>query len=125
MLDQAEQSINNSKQADLNRFKVGIGSYVVSMPEMVSAYNEFTEACFKEGEITQKNKQLIALGISVHSQDEYCIIYHTKGCLDQGCSEKEIFEAIGVAAAVGGGAAMSQGVTLVQECIEQLSPPMQ
>ncbi|MCL6571770.1 MAG: carboxymuconolactone decarboxylase family protein [Bacillus sp. (in: Bacteria)] len=95
------------------------------MPELVSAYNEFTETCFEEGEITKKNKQLIALGISVHSQDEYCIIYHTKGCLDHGCSEKEIFEAIGVAAAIGGGAAMSQGVTLVQDCIEQLSPPKQ
>lgn len=54
-------------------------------------------------------------------QDEYCTIYHTKGCIDQGCSDKEVLEACGVAAAfAGGGAAMSQAVTLVQECMGEL-----
>jgi AhpD family alkylhydroperoxidase len=110
---------NNTNQTHLARYKEGIGKYTQTMPELVGTYNEFTEACFKEGEISQKYKQLIALGISVYSQDEYCIIYHTKGCLDKACSEKEIFEAVGVAAALGGGAAMSQGVTLVQECMAQ------
>ncbi|HEY9577805.1 MAG TPA: carboxymuconolactone decarboxylase family protein, partial [Pseudobacillus sp.] len=38
----------------------------------------------------------------------------------QGCSEQEMFEALGVAAAFGGGAAMSQAVTLVQEAIDEL-----
>lgn len=63
---------------------------------------------------------MIALGISIYAQDEYCIIYHTKGCLDQGCSEDEILEVGGVSAAFGGGAAMSQAVTLVQQSIEEL-----
>lgn len=56
-----------------------------------------------------------------HVQAEYSIIYHTKGCLDQGCSEEEILETVGVTAAFGGGASMSQGVTLVQECIKELN----
>ena len=81
----------------------------------------YKEECIKEGALSQREKQLIALGISLYTQDEYCIIYHTKGCLDQGCSEQEILEAVGVTAAFGGGAAMSQAVTLVQECIEDLN----
>ncbi len=48
------------------------------------------------------------------------MIYHTKGCLDQGCTEEEILEAIGVTAAFGGGAAMSQAVTLVQDAITEI-----
>jgi AhpD family alkylhydroperoxidase len=120
-LEQNGMRINSSIQSDLIRYKSGIGTYTQTMPEIVSAYNAFTESCFSEGEISKKNKQLMALGISVYSQDEYCIIYHAKGCLDQGCSVKEIFEAIGIAAALGGGAAMSQGVTLVQECMEEFS----
>jgi AhpD family alkylhydroperoxidase len=91
------------------------------MPDLAQHYNEFTEACFKEGTLSQKQKQLIALGISLYSQDEYCIIYHTKGCLDQGASEEEILEAVGVTAAFGGGAAMSQAVTLVQEAMTELN----
>ena len=49
------------------------------MPDFARRFNEFTEECFKEGTLSQKQKQLITLGISIHAQDEYCIIYHTNG----------------------------------------------
>lgn len=105
----------------LNEYKLGIGEFTKKMPDIAKKYNAFTEACFKEGKLTQKEKQMIALGISLYSQDEYCIIYHTKGCLDQGAKEEEILEVVGVTAAFGGGAAMSQAVTLVQDCIRDLN----
>ncbi|RFU67245.1 carboxymuconolactone decarboxylase family protein [Bacillus sp. V59.32b] len=90
------------------------------MPDLAQHYNAFTEACFKEGQVSQKNKQLIALGISLYTQDEYCILYHVKGCLDNDASEEEIMEAMGVAMAFGGGAVMSQAVTLVQDAMQEL-----
>ncbi|TLS39387.1 carboxymuconolactone decarboxylase family protein [Pseudalkalibacillus caeni] len=108
-------------EAALQDYKEGLGAFTQKMPDIAEAYNHFTEACFKEGNLSQKEKQLIALGISIYSQDEYCIIYHTKGCIDQGCSEEEILEAVGVTAAFGGGAAMSQAVTLVQDSITELN----
>ncbi|USK33353.1 carboxymuconolactone decarboxylase family protein [Bacillus sp. F19] len=111
----------NISEAALHNYKEGLGVFTEKMPELAHLYNEFTEECFKEGTLSQKEKQLIALGISIYSQDEYCIIYHTKGCLDQGASEQEILETAGVTAAFGGGAAMSQSVTLVQECITELN----
>jgi AhpD family alkylhydroperoxidase len=111
---------SNTTEVAINDYKEGLGIFTQKMPQIAEAYNHFTEACFQEGQLTQKEKQLIALGISLYSQDEYCIIYHTKGCLDQGCKEQEILEAVGVTAAFGGGAAMSQAVTLVQEAIGQL-----
>jgi len=111
----------NSTEAALHDYKLGLGTFTQKMPNIARHYNAFTEACFEAGTLDQKQKQLIALGISLYSQDEYCIIYHTKGCLDQGATEEEILEAIGVSAAFGGGAAMSQAVTLVQECINELN----
>ncbi|MBY0121344.1 carboxymuconolactone decarboxylase family protein [Bacillus sp. S/N-304-OC-R1] len=111
----------NSTEAALYQYKEGLGTFTKKMPEFASQFNAFTEECFKEGALSQKDKQLIALGISLFSRDEYCIIYHTKGCLDQGCSEEEILEAVGVTAAFGGGPAMSQAVTLVQECMHELN----
>ncbi len=116
-----EFEARNSTEAALHDYKMGLGTFTQKMPDLAHHYNAFTEACFKEGAISQKEKQLIALGISIYSQDEYCIIYHTKGCLDQGCSEEEILEAVGVTAAFGGGAAMSQAVTLVQESISEIN----
>ncbi|MGG3737446.1 carboxymuconolactone decarboxylase family protein [Aeribacillus pallidus] len=111
----------NSTEAALHHYKAGLGTFTQKMPELANHYHAFTQECFKEGALSQKEKQLIALGISLNSQDEYCIIYHLKGCLDQGCSEEEILETIGVTAAFGGGAAMSQAVTLVQEAMEELN----
>ena len=112
---------SNSTDSALLKYKAGLGKFTERMPDLAEKFNSFTEECFKEGTLSQREKQLIALGISIHAQDEYCIIYHTKGCLDQGCSEQEILETVGVTAAFGGGAAMSQGVTLVQECMQELN----
>jgi AhpD family alkylhydroperoxidase len=114
------QSMPSSTEAALRHYKEGLGTFTQKLPEIVGSFNAFTEACFKEGALSKKEKQLIALGISLATQDEYCTIYHTKGCLDEGASEQEILEACGVAAAFAGGAAMSQAVTLVQECIDEL-----
>ncbi|WP_338751010.1 carboxymuconolactone decarboxylase family protein [Bacillus sp. FJAT-52991] len=116
-----ETEMNNFSETALREYKEGLGVFKEKMPDLAKHYQEFTAACFKEGDIELKEKQLIALAISVFAQDEYCIIYHVKGCLDQGCSEKEMLEAMGVAAAFGGGAVMSQSVTLVQEAIHDLS----
>jgi len=121
-----EQNMSYTEHA-LQEYKEGLGTFTRKMPDLARHYNAFTEACFREGAISQKQKHLMALGISMVLQDEYCMIYHTKGCLDHQCTEEEIFEAAGVAAAFGGGAAMSQAVTLVQDCIEDLreSNPLQ
>lgn len=110
----------NFAQTAIQDYKEGLGQFAKKMPDIAKAYNTFTQACFADGKLSTKDKQLIALGISIFSQDEYCIIYHTKGCLDEGCSEEEILEAIGVSAAFGGGATMSQAVTLVQQSIQEL-----
>lgn len=111
----------NSIEQTLLAYKKGVDTFSKQMPAFTKKYHDFTEACFQEGELSAKAKQLIGLGISLHAQDEYCIIYHTKGCLDQGCTKQEILEAAAVTAAFGGGASMSQAVTLVQECINELS----
>jgi AhpD family alkylhydroperoxidase len=120
-LDVMQMEPRNTTEAALHDYKMGLGIFTEKMPELAEQYNTFTDHCFREGVLSKKEKQLIALGISLYSQDEYCIIYHTKGCLDQGCSEEEILEAIGVTAAFGGGAVMSQAVTLVQQSIQDLN----
>ncbi|MDP4162093.1 MAG: carboxymuconolactone decarboxylase family protein [Bacillota bacterium] len=115
------QEPNNSIEEALYQYKAGLGTFTQKMPQLAQRYNEFTEECFREGTLSKKDKQLIALGISLYSQDEYCIIYHVKGCIDEGASEEEIMETIGVTAAFGGGAAMSQAVTLVQDAMSELN----
>ncbi|MBM7694454.1 AhpD family alkylhydroperoxidase [Peribacillus deserti] len=120
-MDQIPHMPTNPSEMAIRDYKEGLGIFMKKMPQLAQHYNAFTEACFQEGTLSGKDKQLIALGISLYSQDEYCIIYHVKGCLDHGASEQEILETVGVTAAFGGGAAMSQAVTLIQDTIEDLT----
>ncbi|GKV55360.1 hypothetical protein NCCP2222_13070 [Sporosarcina sp. NCCP-2222] len=112
-------------EAVLQEYKVGMGSFSEKLPEVARTFHAFTESSFAAGALDQKQKQLIALAISVYSHNEHCIVYHTKGCLDNGSTEEEMMEAIGVAAALGGGSAMSQGVTVLQDALEDFRTSMQ
>ncbi|PYZ92897.1 alkylhydroperoxidase [Salipaludibacillus keqinensis] len=120
-MEQHEQHYGSFVQDALQHYKEGMGKFTEQMPDIARKYHAFTEACFEEGHLSQKQKQLIALAVSLNAQDEYCIIYHVKGCLDQGASRDEILEAVAVTGAFGGGAAMSQAVTLVEDCMNDFS----
>lgn len=104
-------------QESINDYKQGLGWFHSKCPEIVDSYEKFTSVCFVDGAISAKNKQLTALAISIHAQDEYCIMYHATRALECGATEQELCETIGVCSAFGGGASMSQGVTLVQDVI--------
>lgn len=105
-------------EAILQDYKAGLGNFTEKLPTIARAFHTFTEACFEEGTLDQKQKHLIALAIGVYTHNEICIVYHTKGCLDAGNTEEEMLEAIGVAVALGGASAMNQGVTVWQEALE-------
>ncbi|HEU4964547.1 MAG TPA: carboxymuconolactone decarboxylase family protein [Bacilli bacterium] len=109
-----QQSIEQSLLA----YKAGLGHFSEQVPEVGEAYMNFTAACFKAGSLGEKEKHLIALGLSVQSQDETCIMYHTQAALQNGATRQDVLETVGVCAAFGGGAALSQGVTLVQSCCD-------
>jgi AhpD family alkylhydroperoxidase len=106
-------------QASIDEYKEGLGWFQEKCPSIANKYIEYTAACFQPGKIPEKDKHLIALGIGVHAQDEYCIMYHAHRALELGANEEEILETIGVCAAFGGGASLSQGVTLIQDVIDE------
>jgi AhpD family alkylhydroperoxidase len=106
-------------QQALWEYKEGVGELARRLPDVVNGYNQFTEACFAEGALSKKDKHLIGLALGVYTNDEYCVIYHTKGAVDQGASNQEVLEAAAVSGAFGGGMAMSQTVTLVQDALAE------
>ncbi|UFJ43070.1 carboxymuconolactone decarboxylase family protein [Brevibacillus humidisoli] len=101
------------------QYREGLHSLGELMPEVVDAYNRFTNVCFQPGEVSTKYKHLMALGISLFTGNEHCIVYHLENALDEGATEKEIAETISVAGAYGGGATMSHGVILINEVMEE------
>lgn len=100
-------------------YREGLQAFGRVMPEVLSAYNQFTNTCFAEGELSRKQKHLMAIAISLFTGNEHCIVYHLEGALGEKATEKEIAETIAVAGAYGGGTTFSHGVILINQVLEE------
>lgn len=109
--------MDNQMDSKVDAYKIGIGLMSETMPNVVEAYHNFTAECLADGMLSAKHKQLIALGISLFANNEVCTYYHVQEALSKGAEAAEVMEAAAVAAALGGGHAMSQGVTRVQQAL--------
>jgi AhpD family alkylhydroperoxidase len=74
-------------------------------PATDEAFQAFSRQVFAEGALDRKTKQLIAVAVAHVTQCPYCIRGHTKAALRHGADEKELMEAIWVAAEMRAGGA--------------------
>ena len=72
----------------------------------------------KDGALSTKQKELIALGIAVCATCDYCIAIHVKKCFGAGATREETAEACAVAILMGGGPALTYS-TFVAKAIEE------
>jgi AhpD family alkylhydroperoxidase len=114
--------MTNTMDQKVDAYKIGVGHMKSALPGVVESYHQFTGECFADGTVSAKYKHLIALGISLFSNNEVCTYYHVEEALASGATNKEILEAVSVAAAMGGGHALSQGVTRVQQALDGRKP---
>jgi alkylhydroperoxidase/carboxymuconolactone decarboxylase family protein len=94
--------------ADLAAFG-GIGK---DAPELAKKFFDYYAEVFKEGELTEREKALIALAVAHAVQCPYCIDAYTRACLEKGSNLGEMTEAVHVAAAIRGGASLVHGVQM-------------
>ena len=73
--------------------------------EVYKTFLKMESATYKDGAISCKYKELIAIGISVVINCESCMQWHVEQALLKGANEKEIIEAIEVGIEMGGGPA--------------------
>ena len=96
------------KPEDLPKFEE-IGK---EAPELAKKFFEYYTAVFAEGELTEREKALIALAVAHTVQCPYCIDAYTQTCLEKGSNPAEMTEAIHVATAIRGGSSLVHGVQM-------------
>lgn len=79
------------------------GAMKARAPEIGKAFGQMFQVLMKDGALTVKQKELIALGIGVAVRCEPCIYLHVEKSLRAGAKSAEIMEAAGVAVMMGGG----------------------
>jgi alkylhydroperoxidase/carboxymuconolactone decarboxylase family protein len=81
-------------------------------PALAQKFFDYYSAVFAEGELTEREKSLIALAVAHAVQCPYCIDAYTQACLEKGSSMGEMTEAIHVAVAIRGGASLIHGIQM-------------
>lgn len=76
-------------------------------PGLVGAFGTFHQAVMKEGALSVRDKELIALGIGLAHRCTPCINLHVQGCLKAGATREQVLEAAGVAVLMQGGPAFT------------------
>ncbi len=73
--------------------------------KVYGAFLEMEQAAFSDGALAKKQKELIAVGISVAKDCESCMQWHIEQAATSGATFEEIFEAVEVGIEMGGGRA--------------------
>lgn len=99
---------------DLGKFGQ-IGAYQKDLADkFFGYYNEV----FKDSALSAREKSLIALAVSHAVQCPYCIDAYSNDAYEKGYSEAQMMEAVHVAAAIKGGAALVHGVQMMNKVSE-------
>jgi AhpD family alkylhydroperoxidase len=92
--EKIEQLVKIRKQAN---------SYYLKKSKVYHSFVDMEQNTYKNGELTKKQKEFIAIGISIVKNCESCMEWHIKQVIDDGATEGEIIEAIEVGIEMSGG----------------------
>ena len=94
------------KLRELSRKRKEAHAKLLSLKSKVyEAFLEMEKAAYSDGALPKKQKELIAVGISVVIDCESCMQWHIEQAAKDGATMQEILEAIEVGVEMGGGPA--------------------
>lgn len=96
------------EEKDLEKFAT-VGDEV---PELWEKFMAYYGATLEEGDITAREKALIAFAVALAVQCPYCIDSYTQNCLSKGVTEKQLTEVAHVTSAIKCGATLVHGVQM-------------
>lgn len=72
-------------------------------PDMMNGFYNLAQAATKDGALTKKTKELIALAIGIAKQCDGCIGFHTQALIKLEVTREEFLETLSMAVYMGGG----------------------
>ncbi len=94
-------------KAFYDKYKKDMGKLQGLIPDTIKGFGGSCSAIMKDGALSLKYKELIALAIGCALRCEPCINLHVKKCLDVGATKEEILDAASVAVMMQGGPAFT------------------
>jgi len=79
-------------------------------PDLFEKFMSWYQACQEDGALSRREKALIGLAVAHVLQCPYCIDAFSLSCLEAGSNMEQMTEAIHMASAIRGGAALIHGL---------------
>jgi len=99
-----------------------LGKLRADQPDVMKAFSALGDAALRDGALTKKMKELIALSLGVAAHCDACLGYHLKALVRLGATRAEVEEALGVAVYMGGGPSLMYAADALAG-FEELSAP--
>lgn len=109
-----------SKSEHIDSWSASMGRMKDRAPDIARSFGGFFQNLMKDGALSGKDKELIALGIGIAMRCEGCIFSHVGKCLKLGATREQIMEVAGVAVTMGGGPVYTY-IPKVAEAIDHFS----
>jgi alkylhydroperoxidase/carboxymuconolactone decarboxylase family protein len=99
------------EDGDLQKF----GQVAEWQKPLADSFFSYYGKVFEKGELTAREKSLIALAVAHSVQCPYCIEAYTVDSLEKGATQGMMMEAVHVATAIKGGSALVHGVQMMKK----------
>lgn len=73
------------------------------IPDVMKGFGDLARAATKDGALSKKTKELIALALGVAARCDACIGFHVQALVRLGTTKAELEEVLGMAIYMGGG----------------------
>lgn len=100
--------------ADLKKFG-NVGEF---QQDLATKFFAWYGAAFEDSALSAREKSLIALAVAHAVQCPYCIDAYSSDAYEKGWNEAQLMEAVHIAAAIKGGAALVHGVQMMNKVKE-------
>jgi AhpD family alkylhydroperoxidase len=91
-------------------------------PDIMKGFSALADAATRDGALTRKTKELIALALGVAGHCDACLGFHLQTLIKVGATRGEVEEALGVAIYMGGGPSLMYAADALA-AFEELSAP--
>lgn len=111
--------MENEAKEFFEKFKNDISRMKEQTPDTVNGFAALFGKVMRDGALSVREKELVALGIGVAQRCVPCIRLHVQKCLDAGATREQILEAASVAVMMAGGPAYTH-IPIVMDALEVL-----
>lgn len=109
------KTITADLSASLAKLRQGI-------PDVMSGFSSLAQASTKDGVLSKKSKELIAMALAVAARCDGCIGFHAQTLVKLEVSKEELMETLGMAVYMGGGPSLMYAAEALSAFEEFMAP---